>query len=203
MAHEQLKFKLHLNGNKEWQPILGDQHLNTFYMVYVKFIEVSEGNEIELGKPVYKYKCQFRIQNFRGAVTFGFCAEPEIKCLDSSNAEVGTNIVLNLCAFKYNNLTVARTYTFNEPIDRSKFLETISNIYIDEGFINENEPIKSNFLDPMKYRRDGDVAFELGQRKYDSIKPAEFETIPGLKLIGTAGFFPPHGICSPKFSILI
>jgi hypothetical protein len=204
MAHEQLKFKLHLEDTKEWQPILGDQHLNTFYMVYVKFSEVNEEEDTESGSSVCTYKCQFRIQNFRGAVTFGFCAAPEIKWSDGSDKEVGTNIILNLCAFKCNDLTNELTYQLDKPIDRNKYLETISNIYIEEGFINETEPIKSNFLDPLKYRRDGDVAVELGQKMNDdSDKPRKFEPISGLKLIGTSGFVPGLGICSPKFSILI
>lgn len=195
MAHEQLKFKLHIDDNQEWQPIFGDQQLNTFYMVYILFEEVSEGLEEELGLPMYKYKCKFRIQNFRGAVTFGFCGVPNLTQPNDSD-EIGTEISLDLCAFKHEEYKEV-VYKLDKPIDRNKLLKVDSNIFIRKEFVDENDPINSDFLDPFKFRRDGNVAVELGQRKYNSGEA--FKAIPGLKLIGT----PKLGICAPSTSILI
>lgn len=65
MAHETLKFKVHLDDNENWQPITGSKHYGTFYMLYIKIKNTFEN---DLGK---YYCCDFKLQNYKGAITLG------------------------------------------------------------------------------------------------------------------------------------
>ncbi|MDC7995774.1 hypothetical protein [Altibacter sp. HG106] len=203
MAHENLKFKLHLDDYQEWQPILGSQDFGTFYMVYIKF-EKYENEENQFGVDEHRYTCKFRIQNFKGPVTIGFVGKPTIGHADKikTDDDIHVYIDIQLGCFVYNEYS-ENTIKLDKPIPRNRPLMTrytmrlpdsVTMMDTKQEFYNANDPMKSPFLYPYKYERDGDGAFELGRRPFDS--NGDFETIPNPDQGGGG----PYGICSPNTS---
>ncbi|WP_299245721.1 hypothetical protein [uncultured Aquimarina sp.] len=200
MAHENLKFSLNLN-NQNWQPILGNQDYNTFYMVYIKFNQVySEVNDF--GVTEYKYDCDFRIQNFRGEITMGFSGSPLISLNENpvnptEENRVDVNIILKISPFNFNEIQEGVIFKLQRPIDHDFVLRTGLERHLPPSDVyNEEDPIKTNYLDPYRYRRDGDTVIEIGTRPYNSDEPFKSIADGG---IGTPGL----GICAPDLSTII
>jgi len=207
MAHENLKFNLHLNDqHKEWQPIFASQDFNTFYVVYIKLLKIIENPDSLPGNMKALYKCQFRIQNFRGAVSIGFCGNPDLWLPIPKDKEIGVKISIPLRAFCFNERwpepktlednpdDLFIDYVLMEKIDRKKLLKAEINMQLPAGMYKKETPIKSDYLFPYKYERDGNVAIELGRRKANT--DDDFEKYPE----DIAGKF--GGICSPDTSKL-
>ncbi len=193
MAHQNLKFRLHLNDSVEWQPIYAGQDFNTFYVVYVKFMNLIEDSDSLMGNLTASYRCKFRIQNFRGAVSIGFSKEP--KLYKVKDKEFTINIEIFLKAFHFNEYSKEIDFPFVEKIDRSKLLKTKVSLDLPAGMYNKKKPIESDYLLPYKYERDGDTAIELGRRTAGSTKPFKNYSDEGI----SGGEF---GICSPDTSLL-
>lgn len=200
MAHENLKFKLDLNDNKEWQPILGAQEFGTFFMVYIRFNKV-ENMANELGVDVVRYNCSFRLQNFDGAITIGFCGKPKISINPDKNDEISTYINLPLGCFVFKELEdIVEDLPLEIPTHKP--LMTLYTVRVpnntdtkNQKFYNADKPMTSQFLHPYKYERDGDGAYEIGRRPLGST--GEFKSLPDAEEAGGG----PLGICSPNTSM--
>ena len=196
MAHENLKFNVHLNtDHQDWQPIYASQDFDTFYVIYVKFTKIIEDETKVPGDNKTQINCDFKIQNFRGAVSHGFLGAPEIKLPDNADdaKEFGLIIEVPLKAFHFNETSLKNAYLLKDKINRKKLLITRRSIQLPKGMYNQNNPIKSDYLFPYKYERDGNVAIELGRRPAKSNGDfQEFDENIGNPKFGS--------VCSPDTS---
>ncbi len=198
MAHENLKFSLDFSDNQNWQPIVGNQDYGTFYMIYIKI--KNYGSQVnEFGVTEYFYDCDFRIQNFRGEITIGFSGIPQINPKDSetiinSNEKIDVEIILQLAPFTFNEFC-SRNLKREMPIKNNSILRTTVERHLPANDLyNRNEPLKSAYIDPYRYVRDGDTVLEIGTRSYQSNENFNSLADPGI------GGDPSVGICAPDLS---
>jgi len=194
MAHENLKFRLDINDNIEWQPIYAAQELQTFFVIYIKFIEYLEDVTLDLGRTA-SYTYQLRIQNFRGPISFGLKGTPQLVNVEN-HKEFCLRLNIPVMAFHVNNHSEIITQCFDNKVQRKKLLEVNTTMHIPKDIYNENDPISSKYLLPFKAERDGNTAMELGRRKMGT--KDKFETYDTSGLAGK-----PNGICNPNISIVI
>jgi len=195
MAHENLKFRINLNDKKEWQPINAAQELQTFYVIYIKFLDVIESDKkIKDGnKALYKY--QLRIQNFRGAISFGFCGNPTLLPEYEKNSEFCLELKVPLKAFHVCEYTEIVDQYCPDPVQRGKLLKVDSTLQLPEGMYNKTKPIDSPYMFPYRVERDGNTAIEIGRRTFGTND--KYKEYDDSELAGR-----PHGICSPNISIV-
>ncbi len=168
MAHQFLKFRVQIcDSDKDWQPIYASQDYGTFFVVYIKFTEVIENPDSLPGNFEASYKCEFKVQNFRGPVSIGLNGISELYTkVDDDHFGVFVKIKLKAFHFKeeFTPEELPPPYMFTSKINRDKLLKTIVIMDLPDGMYDKNNPISSNYLFPYKYERDGDTALELGRR---------------------------------------
>jgi len=183
MAHENLKFPLSLTKNDIWQPIYGAKHHGTFYMIYI-MIKSYEAVENEFKKIEHIYNCDFRLQNYRGAITMGLTGTKIPKfSTDTSEAKLGEILNLNLevSPFKKNDYLKDIKLKLVKPITSK--LVTVINVFIQAPpkllfhpddlknpivFFDAKDLDNSIYLNPYTHKRDGDQYTEVAFRKAGS-----------------------------------
>lgn len=193
MAHENLKFPLSLNRPGEWQPILASQDFGTFYVVYIKFNDSgSRVNEAE--NTEHYYNCDFKLQNFVGAVTMGLTGTPDINIApyqDYSNLD----IKINVAPFNTNFEIIDKDLILENPIEKEMVIQTVYNVdSVPSSLFNNADPDNSAYLNPHTIIRDGDTSLEIGTRDYGS-------TDPYIDSNHSGGG--PYRICTPNLSRVI
>jgi len=193
MAHENLKFPLSISRTREWQPILASQDFGTFYVVYIKIN--SSGSRInEVENTEYYYNCDFKIQNFVGAVTMGLTGTPDINIAaypDYSNLD----ITINIAPFNTNFDITNRELILENPIEKDMIIQTVYGVdKVPSTLFNSADPDNSAYLNPHTIIRDGDTSLEIGTRAYGSDKPYIDSNHSG------GG---PYRICTPNLSRII
>lgn len=156
MAHEELQFSFELERQNDWQPIYSNQDLGTFYVIYLK---INEANlETTAGAQFYSYNMDFRIQNYRGAVTMGFVEQPDVSyVIDDQNHGIDFNFRLSI--EPYNNTFYLKDYnvSLSSPIQKGHLIDTNVTVKnVPASLENAQDPNKSIFLDPRLFLRDGD-----------------------------------------------
>lgn len=115
MAHEELKFKISAKANNTWQPIYGGQEYGTFFMIYMRITNYEVITEDGVEGKSHIYTCDYRIQNFVGAVTLGlYPYAAGSKSIDEAELE-------NLYYGKtYSKSDMEKMYDFLPPSEREK-----------------------------------------------------------------------------------
>ncbi|GAB4159788.1 MAG: hypothetical protein Tsb0033_14800 [Winogradskyella sp.] len=194
MAHENLKFRLSTTSTN-WQPVYGGQHHGTFYMVYIK-IKSYDKIEIAKDKTAYELVCDFRLQNFRGAITMGLVDFSGHNFAEETHDDTAEHIL-------YFNLEVA-PFTKNDYLNNIKILLEAP---IEKGLIsvfkvllllppknifNPNDLENSLYLNPYTHVRDGDQYIDVAYRKHGTKDP--FEAPEGMG-------WGKYGLCVPDVCI--
>lgn len=195
MAHENLKFPLSLTKNDIWQPVFGAQHHGTFYMIYIK-IKSYEKVQNDFGKTEHTYHCDFRLQNYRGAITMGLIGTKIPKfSTDTSEAKLGDilNINLEVSPFKKNDYLNNIKLKLVKPIESK--LVTVINVFVLSPPIelfNPKDLDNSLYLNPYTHLRDGDEYTDVVFRKSGTDQPFQSP--------GNMGW-PGMGFCIPDICI--
>lgn len=168
MAHQQLKFQVDPTKSEIWQPVLGGQAHGTFFMVYMKFHDFEEHNHDDNGN--YFYKCSFKLQNYRGAITIGL-ADIERETIQSEVEELKdkgsiTHIRVKVQPFKKNDLIPERVLMFSNKIEK----EMLAVIQLEllnppDSLFDSNDLDNSLYINPYTHFRDGDEFDEVARRK--------------------------------------
>ncbi|QNM86297.1 hypothetical protein H9W90_04020 [Polaribacter pectinis] len=174
MAHENLKFRLDLNERNDWQPILATQEFGTFFMVYIKFKDFIEENN--QGLSIKSYKCDFKLQNFKGDITIGFSNNTPILTYPDGTRpydnELNAYINIVIQPFNLNHEINDCNLIVTQPLEKGLILQT----YYDRVNppINISDPLhpeKSLYLNPNKLIRDGEFYSEISTRKLGDTNP--------------------------------
>nr|WP_321222368.1 hypothetical protein [uncultured Psychroserpens sp.] len=195
MAHENLKFQLSLTKNDIWQPVFGAQHHGTFYMIYIK-IKSYEEVKNEFGKIEHTYDCDFRLQNYRGAITIGLAGSKTPKfTTDTSDANLGDilNINLEVKPFTKKDYLNDVKLKLVKPIESN--LITVINVFVlspPKNLFDPNDLDNSLYLNPYTHLRDGDEYTEVAFRKSGTNQPFQSPANMG---------WPGMGFCIPDICI--
>lgn len=195
MAHQFLKFKIDLNDNKNFQPVLGSQDYGTFYMVYIK-IKKYKSFTNEDGFEQHNYTCDFKLQNFIGDITIGFADNaPEIKFPNSNPKDpIDASLNIKIAPFMVNPFIKDRVLELDKKLDKGFILETNFERKIPRpALYDSNKPNNSEYLSPYSFIRDGEDYLEIATRKFgtnDTFKPRK-------SMAGDGGF------CVPNRSLII
>ena len=216
MAHENLRFKIDPK-NKDWQPIFGNQELDTFFMIYIKINDIYP-EEPDNPNTLYIYEYNYRIQNFRGAISFGFEEFPTMTFEDNPNMPTDCDIRIKLTPF-------SNKYTFGDkcnpfikeallrPLKKGDIIDSLGLIQQIPEHVTGNKKLeKLKYIDPRDFSRNGDtldaiIKIDDGKRKkiLEQIDTYDKKTLRNLfksyfKTKGAAGS---TGICCPRISIVI
>ena len=215
MSHEKLQFTLNL-ANKGWQPIFGNQELGTFFMIYIKIHNI-EAREPNNPNTKYDYLLSYRIQNFRGSVSFGFTVFPEITLYSqANNSDIDCKISIKLSPFSLNLTYLEKTVTYNSKLEKGYTIDTnaiVGDISSEiTGTETGTDPQSINYIDPRKFQRNGDtvdaiITIDEGERTIleDSLDRLNEETlrIELGELLSKGGIGGGSGICCPRRSVVI
>ncbi|MFY9244040.1 MAG: hypothetical protein WAO74_13555 [Polaribacter sp.] len=199
MAHENLKFKLDVNNQKDYQPILGSQDYGTFHMVYVRIKKYEIVTKTD-GIKQHNYTCDFKIQNFIGNITIGFSKpKPTINLGSSMNTDQDPiDATIKLAIEPFSTKTVVKNVLVElaKPLSKGMILFTdFTRNKPGKKLYNPLKPEKSKFLNPYRFERDGEDYLEISQRTFGS-----GESFPEP---GGMDFFYPRGFCVPNRSVII
>ncbi|WP_378177171.1 hypothetical protein [Aquimarina sp. SS2-1] len=193
MAHENLKFVIRLEDLDVWQPVFGSQDYGTFYMIYIKINSIqdipAQGGS---SNTFYLYNCDFKLQNYRGAITMGLSGSPDMNFEDSVD---GVDVFLNISVspFLVNNEILNEDIILNSPLEAGMTLQT--NFTLNpppQHLFDPSNPDKSVYLNPYRLIRDGEAYSEISTRKLSSNAPFPIPKDIGCK----------HGPCIPDRSII-
>lgn len=167
MAHENLKFPLSLEKKGIWQPVFGGQHHGTFYMIYINVLKY-EAFEMTEGKTAYKLKCNFRLQNFRGAITIGLVGFKNHQFTTEENdneTETILNFNLNVKPFVKNDYLNDIEVFLEKPIESGLIaIFKVSLLLPPKEIFNPEDLDNSTYINPYTHTRDGDQYMELAFR---------------------------------------
>lgn len=212
MAHENLKFSFRLKEINNWQPIAGTQDHGTFYMVYLRINRIySETNDF--GILMNRIDCDFKLQNFKGAITMGLVGIPTLEILSKDERKMKGDhqgdvvISLNIAPFHKNDLLSNIILSHELEIEPGMTLEAkyqllnpqLVTLYEDgtsKPIYDSKNPDESAYLNPVHFERDGDEYLEIASRTW-GIKPQRQFT-SRLGIGGTR-----WGICFPNLSNII
>jgi len=195
MAHENLKFKLDIRNNNDFQPILGSQDYGTFYMVYVKINNYENFTNSD-GYEQHTYDCDFRIQNFIGDITIGFGDFfPNFSFASAldSNDPVHASFNITISPFNTNVLIKNRKIDLHRPIESGMIIKTqFRRSPPDINLYDPLNPNNSKYLNPYRFIRDGEDYIEISGRIFPDQSP-----FPEPDELGD-----PMGFCVPNRLII-
>jgi hypothetical protein len=176
-------------------------------MIYIKFVSYQE-REYSPGVITYSYEVEFKIQNFRGAVTMGFNGAPDT-ATDLANYDL--EIRLPVSPFTSND-TVRYTINTTKKIETGYMIDTLAEI------ISIPSTVANSYIDPRKFQRNGDTldaVITMDSAKRDKL----VEDLNNLDIhnsdevekyikqvisnIGKNGAGGGTGICCPRVSVVI
>ncbi len=204
MAHENLKFRLQLDFNKDkdkddtdrWQPVFGGQHHGTFYMIYID-IKSYETEKINDDIEIAKLKCSFRLQNYRGAITMGLerFRGHQFETLEETDnrSETILNFNLEAAPFKKNDYLNDVEITLEKPITSG--LIAVFKVFVlppPASLFDPENLDNSLYLNPYTHLRDGDQYTEVAFRKSGTTDQFRSPTDMG---------WPGMGFCIPDICI--
>lgn len=191
MAHENLKFVIRLEDRNVWQPVFGSQDFGTFYMIYIKIKDIQEITG-EDNTPFFLYTCDFKLQNYRGAITMGLTGSPDMK-IESSVEGVDAFLNVSVSPFHVNNEILDENIILRSPLQVGMTLQTNFTLNAPpQHLFDPANPDKSVYLSPYRLIRDGEAYSEISTRKLGSNEP-----FPIPKDIGCE-----FGPCIPDRSII-
>lgn len=185
MAHQNLKFQVNPKNCDVWQPIYGGQHHGTFYMMYIKIHkhEVIEGDKLP-----HVYTCDFKLQNFRGAITMGL-VEVKYNTVTESVPELEDHgpilhIIVSVKPFHKNDEILGARIAMKKPIE-DKLLAVIQTELENpkKEIFNPDDLDNSLYINPHTHFRDGDEYNEVYQIPVGKEKTKEnLKTMDGTGL---------------------
>lgn len=201
MAHENLRFRINLNDYSDYQPILASQDYGTFYLIYIR---ITSHQKIKVdGIEKHKYMCDFKLQNFRGAITMGFIDdnEDEERTFDLGPSRSNDRIrygdhelIVKVAPFRLSSEIFQEPLIVDKPLSRGDIIRTkLSRLKPPKDLYLSEEPEKSRYLNPYRFQRDGDEFQEIGMRVFGSEDPFKDPSDGGL----------PGGICIPELSLIV
>lgn len=195
MSHEALKFNVHTKDQTKWQPIVGCQDYGTFYMVYIKFTNYEEKDDL------FYYSAEFKLQNYNGSITMGFDGAPELIELDDQQKKDREEELLKIMKSEgitdeneqqrllkehridfYLKLKV-KPFDLDFHIPKTALQPTskkLSDCILETDCIrmqppfnlyDQNRPQQSKYINPYHYARAGDETHIVGFKNMNSNNP--------------------------------
>ena len=193
MAHENLKFAFSFDRKNVWQPVAAEQSYGTFYTINI-MVKETEIIFAPNGTKIFKCKCNFKLQNFVGAVTMGLSGTPQFKIPNNpeySHLDIVMDVVPFNATFDLEDVVLEEEIIPESGMTlqvRFNVLAPPRNLYDPENLS------KSAYINPASIIRDGDEYFEYSKRIKGSNEPFRDPDHGG------GGDW---GICSPNLSTIL